>query len=134
MRVFPKPCLKCKAIFTARSEYCESCRLEKKPPTPKPRVESPERKQRKALLYNSSYRARAKAVRDTATHCHICQQAFTDRATIQADHLIPGNPYSPLAAAHRSCNIRKSNKFQGSAPPTPRPRPVRLDDERLERE
>jgi hypothetical protein len=113
MIVFPKPCLKCKALFKARSEYCDACRLERKPRTPTPRVESPERKLRKTLLYNSGYRARAKVVRESATHCHICKQAFTDRTQIQADHLIPGNPESPLAPAHRTCNAQKGNRYIG---------------------
>ena len=28
----------------------------------------------------------------------------------QADHVIPGNPDSPLAPAHRSCNAARGNK------------------------
>jgi hypothetical protein len=114
LRVFPKPCLKCKAIFTARSEYCDTCRLERKPREQKPRVYSAERKIKKALLYDGGYRARAKVVRETATHCHICLKAFTDRKEIQADHLVPGNPDSPLAPAHRTCNASKGNRYIGS--------------------
>jgi 5-methylcytosine-specific restriction endonuclease McrA len=113
LRVFPKPCLKCKALFTFRSEYCDTCRLERKPREQKPRVYSAERKARKGFLYGGDYRERAKLVKDTATHCHICQQPFSDRKEIQADHLIPGNPESPLAAAHRVCNARKGNRYIG---------------------
>ena len=115
MIIFPKPCLKCKALFKARSEYCDACRLERKPRTPAPRIESAERKARKALLYGGDYRERARVVRLTATHCHICKEPFTDanRHLIQADHLIPGNPNSPLAPAHRSCNARKGNRYIG---------------------
>jgi hypothetical protein len=113
MRIFPRPCLKCKAIYTARSEYCDDCRLERKPRTPAPRIETPARRQRKALLYNSNYRARAKIVRESATHCHICKQVFTDRKDIQADHLVPGDPSSPLAAAHRFCNASKGDRYIG---------------------
>jgi hypothetical protein len=110
MRIFPKPCLKCKAIFTARSEYCEGCRLEKKPREPTPRIYSGARKQKKAILYNSHYKKIARGIRATATHCHLCQQPFTDRNEIQADHLIPGDPLSPLAAAHGGCNASRGNK------------------------
>jgi hypothetical protein len=113
LRVFPKPCLKCKAIFTARSEYCEACRLERKPREQKPRVYSPERKLRKRLLYNAEYQRRARGVRESATHCHICLKAFVDRKDIQADHLVPGDPSSPLAAAHRFCNASKGNRYIG---------------------
>jgi hypothetical protein len=113
MVIFPKPCLKCKALFKARSEYCDACRLEKKPREKAPRIYSAERKARKAFLYGGGYPARARVVRETATHCHICKQAFTDRTLIQADHLIPGNPESPLAPAHRTCNARKGNKYIG---------------------
>jgi 5-methylcytosine-specific restriction endonuclease McrA len=113
MILFPKPCLKCKALFKARSEYCDSCRLERKPREQTPRVYSAERKIRKGLLYGGDYRERAKVVRQTATHCHICKQIFTDRTQIQADHLIPGNPQSPLAPAHRRCNAQKGNKYIG---------------------
>ncbi len=110
MRIFPKPCLKCKAIFTFRSEYCEGCRLEKKPREQKPRIETPERKARKRLLYNYGYKKRAGAIKQTATHCHLCQQPFASRNEIQADHLIPGDPTSPLAAAHARCNASRGNK------------------------
>ena len=46
----------------------------------------------------------------TATHCHLCGQAFTDRNDITADHLIPGDMNSPLDAAHLSCNSRRGDK------------------------
>jgi hypothetical protein len=110
LRIFPKPCLKCKAIFTFRSEYCDNCRLEKKPREQKPRIETPERKARKRLLYNSEYKKRAWAIKQTATYCHLCQLPFTNRNEIQADHLIPGDPTSPLAAAHARCNASRGNK------------------------
>jgi hypothetical protein len=110
LRIFPKPCLKCKAIFTFRSEYCDSCRLEKKPREQKPRIETPERKARKRLLYNPTYKKIARGIKETATTCHLCRQPFTDRNQIQADHLIPGDPSSPLLAAHARCNASRGNK------------------------
>ena len=111
--IFPKPCLKCKAIFTARSEYCEACRFERKPREQKPRIESPERKKRKSLLYNNHYKQQARLLKETATHCHLCLQPFTDRAEIQADHLQPGNPFSALAPAHARCNASRGNRPLG---------------------
>jgi len=110
IRIFPKPCLKCKAIFTARSEYCDACRFERKPRQPAPRIDSPARKQKKALLYNSGYKKIARGIRYSATHCHLCHQPFTNIKEIQADHLIPGDPSSPLAAAHAKCNASRGNK------------------------
>jgi hypothetical protein len=110
LRIFPKPCLKCKAIFIARSEYCEGCRLEKKPRTPAPRIDSLARRIKKANLYTSHYKKIARGIKATATHCHLCQQPFTDRNQIQADHLEPGNPLSPLLPAHARCNASRGNK------------------------
>lgn len=110
---FPRPCVKCRQLFVAASDYCDACRPQKIEGGSTRKPDSAERKNKKALLYNSTYRARAKVLRATATHCHICKQAFTNRKLIEADHLVPGNPLSPLAPAHRSCNIKKSNKYIG---------------------
>lgn len=60
--------------------------------------------------YSGDYRKRAKLVRDTATICHLCGEGSRHNDPWQADHLIPGDPDSPLAAAHRSCNARRGNK------------------------
>jgi hypothetical protein len=60
--------------------------------------------------YSGDYKARAKQVRDTAVLCHICKEGFRADDPWQADHLIPGNPVSPLAPAHRSCNAKRGNK------------------------
>jgi hypothetical protein len=74
-----------------------------------PRVDSPERKAKKQALYGGDYRRRAQAVKNSATHCHICNKAFEWGDTIEADHLIAGNPDGPLAPAHRICNQRRGN-------------------------
>jgi 5-methylcytosine-specific restriction endonuclease McrA len=42
--------------------------------------------------------------------CHLCKKPFMSRADITADHLIPGNPNSALAPAHKSCNSSRGNK------------------------
>jgi hypothetical protein len=98
---FRKPCLKCNQLTTDGS-YCRACR-----PV---RVESPERRARKAQLYNSDYRRQAKQLKATATHCHICNRAFEYGDRVEADHLIPGEKNSPLAPSHRVCNQRRGNK------------------------
>lgn len=98
---FAKPCLKCNQL-TRGGSYCDGCR-----PI---RVDSPERKAKKQALYGGNYRRRARAVKTSAIACHICRQLFKDGDRIEADHLIPGNPDSPLAPAHRECNQRRGNK------------------------
>jgi hypothetical protein len=70
------------------------------------------RRARKAQTgqYSGSYKRRAAAVRANASTCHICGLGAIAGDPWQADHLIPGDPNSPLAAAHRSCNARRGNK------------------------
>jgi 5-methylcytosine-specific restriction endonuclease McrA len=75
------------------------------------KVDSPERKAKKQALYGGDYRRRARAVKSSATHCHLCNKPFEYGDTIEADHLIPGNPDSALAPAHRTCNRRRGNKL-----------------------
>ena len=53
------------------------------------------------------YNADGKLVRDTATHCWLCGEPARPDDPWQADHIYPGKPDSPLAPAHRSCNIRR---------------------------
>jgi hypothetical protein len=86
-----RPCLNCRRLTRAGSR-CEDC--EKK----------------HAKLYDYEYRQQAKLIRESATLCHICGQAARPDDPWTADHIRPGDKTSPLAAAHRSCNTRKSNK------------------------
>lgn len=60
--------------------------------------------------YSGDYRRRAKLVRENATICHICGKGPDPLDPWQADHIIPADPTSPLAAAHRSCNAARGNK------------------------
>jgi hypothetical protein len=64
----------------------------------------------KRQLYQGDYPQRAQAVRDTATHCHLCGQGPRHDDPWQADHLTPGDPNSPLLAAHRSCNASRRDE------------------------
>ena len=73
------------------------------------RVDSPERKAKKQAKYGGDYRRRAKQIKSQATHCHICNKAFGYGDRVEADHLIPGEPGSPLAPAHRECNRKRGN-------------------------
>lgn len=100
---FNKPCLICGTL--SKATLCPTHQAAKE----KAR-NTPERQARKAALYNSSYRTLAKQVRANATQCHICKGGYIPHDPFEADHLIPGDPYSPLAPAHRSCNQSRGNK------------------------
>ncbi|MEI7420223.1 MAG: hypothetical protein WCK24_05105, partial [Actinomycetes bacterium] len=89
---FPKPCIKC-GVLTGGGSYCISHQKEKWGRYNDPRYKL--------------VRAHIKA---TATHCHICKQAFTDRNDITADHVTPGDINSVLLPAHLSCNSRRGDK------------------------
>lgn len=103
---FRRPCLDCGQL--AYGNRCETHQTEwnRKHRTP----DTPERKAKKRLYYNSDYRKRAKFVRDNAVLCHLCGEGYRPGDPWQADHLQPGNPHSPLAPAHRSCNAKRGNK------------------------
>ena len=103
---FPKPCLVCGALtqgltrcdkHQAEWQTLEGLRLQ-------------EMKARRPNLYDSQYRKKAKLVRETALFCHLCKEPARPNDPFTADHLIAGDPDSPLAAAHRSCNSRRGNK------------------------
>ena len=64
---------------------------------------------RQRTHYHGNYRQRAAQVRATATHCWICNEGPRPNDPWQADHLVPGDPNSPLRAAHRSCNASRGN-------------------------
>lgn len=103
---FPKPCLVCGALTQGLSrcdkhqsewQVLEGIRLK-------------EMKSRRPNLYDSQYRKKAKAIRETALFCHLCKEPARHNDPFTADHLVAGDPDSPLAAAHRSCNSRRGNK------------------------
>lgn len=90
-----KPCIDCGQVTA--STRCPSCLKTKQGGRVRPH-------------YSGDYAARAKAVRDTAQVCWICGEQEKPGDPWQADHVIPGAPDSPLAPAHRSCNIARSNR------------------------
>lgn len=65
-----------------------------------------ERKQRR-IHYKGDYKRRAAEVRANAEVCWICREGAREDDPWTADHIIPGDPESPLIAAHRSCNSRR---------------------------
>lgn len=113
MSRFPQPCAVCGAL-TKGASRCEIHEREYIANRNRSRgaraMADPARQARKAQLYNYAYRQEAKRIRDTATHCHICKQAFVEGDKIEADHLIAGMADSPLAPAHRRCNQSRGNR------------------------
>jgi len=106
MSRFPKPCLVCNQLTTGGS-YCATHQLAA---DEKEKLRQAGRKAGRTLYNSAGYRKQRAWLKATATHCHLCKQAFTDRNQISADHLIPGDPNSPLAPAHIICNSRRGNK------------------------
>jgi len=99
---FRKPCLDCGALsYDTRCEI-HTRRLQQ--------LKDVRRAEHKKTLYNSDYRKQAKIVRDTAIICHLCKDGPRANDPWQADHIDAGNPNSPLAAAHRSCNAARGDK------------------------
>ena len=97
---FQRPCLTCGQLTKAGS-YCDTH-------TPK-RVDTPERKLRKQIKYNSEYKRLAKKVRQTATHCWICGQGARADDPFEADHITPGTLQGGLLPAHKTCNAKRGN-------------------------
>ena len=106
MSRFPKPCLVCGTITTGAS-YCSTHQTQV---DEKEKLRQAIRKRGRTLYNDPNYRRVRAWLRATATHCHLCQQPFIDRNDITADHLIPGDPQSPLLPAHSLCNSRRGNK------------------------
>jgi hypothetical protein len=102
---FMRPCISCGKL-TRGSNRCE----EHKRPQYRTDEQIAERNAKKKVLYSSAYRKAAKQVRDNAVVCHICGKGANPHDPWQADHLIPGDPMSPLAPAHRSCNASRGDK------------------------
>lgn len=94
-----KPCLDCGRL--GPDSRCDNCRKAVE------RIRSRERGSRPH--YSGDYRKRAAAVRANAVACYWCGDGFSPSNPVQADHLLPADPSSPLVAACRRCNITRSN-------------------------
>ena len=99
---FQKPCLDCGALSLETRCEVHRKRVEQ--------LRDVRRAEKKKNLYNSRYKKQAAIVRATAIVCHICGDGARMSDPWQADHLDAGNPDSPLAAAHRSCNAKRGDK------------------------
>lgn len=106
---FPKPCLDCGRLTTLGSR-CETHEAERQATraavAPKRKYKNKPRREH----YAGDYHARAKQVRLNAVYCHLCGDSARALDPWTADHLIPGDPLSPLLPAHRSCNSSRKNK------------------------
>lgn len=100
MITLPRPCLDCGTLADNGSR-CPACRAKYETQRAARRAPRPH--------YGGDYARRAKAVRDTATACWICGEGARAGDPWQADHVVPRDPASPLAPAHRSCNIRRAS-------------------------
>ena len=112
---FKRACTKCGGLFQTGGSLCSGC--EKRKQSAKEQNET--RRAKKRHLYGGDYTARAKQIRDTATHCYLCGGVFQPGDKVEADHLFPelGNK-SPLGGAHPECNRNKSNNnYNVNAPP-----------------
>ena len=107
MSKFRRPCLVCGSLsFGSR---CDVHQAEANAYMQR-RKDTPERLAKKRLMYNTDYRRRRKEVLSNAIECHLCKRPFVSGDEVEADHLLPGNPNSPLAAAHRRCNQSRGDK------------------------
>lgn len=98
---FRKPCLDC-GTLTSGATRCETCAAAHA------RAVDAKRDKSKRTLYSADYKKRAKAVRDQAEICWVCGGGYIPDDPWQADHVVADDPASPLAAAHRSCNIKRA--------------------------
>jgi len=107
MSRFRKPCLTCGQLGLPGDTLCPR---HKQVAAEHERVRQSIRKAGRTLYTSAAYRRMAKAVRDTAEICHLCGLGAKPNDPWTADHIIAGNPDSPLAPAHRSCNSSRGNK------------------------
>lgn len=110
MSKFPQPCGVCGTLTAGASRCPQHERDYQRKRNARSGVGDETRRAKKAQLYNYAYRQEAKRIRDTATHCHICNQPFVEGDRVEADHIIPGLIGGPLAAAHRRCNQSRGDK------------------------
>lgn len=99
------PCLVCKKLTNGSSR----CEAHQKMWDDQAEAKRRARKQATGQ-YSGDYKARARMVRENAYVCHLCNEGPRLNDPWQADHIVPGDPTSLLAAAHRSCNARRGNK------------------------
>ena len=118
-----RPCLnsECRRLFTPdvrRPSYCADCyskhyQLRKQQQVPRKDT----RKKGRTIYDDTKYRQFRTELLSMATHCAICKGAKSNEDPFQVDHIFPvskGGTNEPnnLRAVHRSCNIRKKNRYE----------------------
>ena len=96
-----QPCLDCHA--PARGARCPSCA----------RRRDTARQAARGGLYRGSWPARARAQRAAAPWCAACGST----RDLCADHIVPGDPGSPLRTLCRPCNAARANRDRRRARP-----------------
>ena len=110
---FATPCLVCGQL-TRGDSRCQVHRAEAEARR-NSRPDTPARKEKKKLLYNSAYHKRAKEIREWVKNygatCYLCEQPIQAGDQVHVDHVMPelANA-SPLAPTHKFCNESKGNK------------------------
>lgn len=105
---FNKPCIICGTL--SRGTRCPEHQQELDKRKQAAKESDPTYRLKKNTLYGYAHQKARRELLATATVCYICGKQFTIEDKIDADHLIPGDPYSPLSATHASCNRSKGNK------------------------
>lgn len=104
-----RPCMDCQRLIPKMFNRCEACAENKRArDTLRERLRVRERPH-----YEGNYRKRAKAVRDAAEVCWICNEPARPNDPFQADHVVPRDtdPETLLLPVHRSCNVYRSAKM-----------------------
>lgn len=105
MSKFMQPCLECGKL-SRNGSRCEAHQRVKEK-----QWDAPKAARKKATgQYSGDYRRKARQVRMNASYCWLCGDGPRADDPFQADHVIAGDPTSPLAPAHRSCNAARGNK------------------------
>lgn len=114
MGVFARPCIECGKL-SKNGTRCEQCAREREAirDAMRPKVKRVYRNKGPRPHYQGDYAKRAREVRKRAVYCHLCGDTARANDPWTADHLIAGDPNSPLLPAHRSCNSRRGDKPLG---------------------
>lgn len=109
MAGFPKPCIECGKLSLGDTR-CETHRLERERIREALRPNRVRKNKPYRPHYSGDYVRRARQVRQNAQYCHLCGDGPRHNDPWTADHLVAGDPNSPLKAAHRSCNSSRGDK------------------------
>jgi 5-methylcytosine-specific restriction endonuclease McrA len=104
---FQKPCIQCGRL--SPDATCKQCHLKKERQRDRIRDADPARRMKKATLYNAEYKKKRAMLKTQGGICYLCGEVVPP-GTGQADHIIAGNPDSPLAITHSFCNQSRGNK------------------------